>query len=76
MVAILFLPNRPEKTSFFTEEERKIALARANRDSSADTGYHINKSKPFAAFLISSAHVFVGHIVDAFKDWRVGLILW
>jgi len=57
VVAILFLPNRPEKTSFFTEEERKVALARANRDSSADTGYHVNKS----------------HIIDAFKDWRIYL---
>ncbi|KAF8259991.1 MFS general substrate transporter [Lactarius quietus] len=55
VVAIFFLPNRPETTSFFTEEERKIALARANRDSSADKGYHVNKS----------------HIVDAFKDWRI-----
>src|ERR1700761_4191076 len=53
VVAILFLPNRPEKTSFFTEEERKIALARANRDSSADTGYHVNKSKSFTSFLLS-----------------------
>jgi hypothetical protein len=57
-----------------TEEERKIALARANRDSSADTGYHVNKSKLFAALLLSCAHVFVGHIVDAFKDWRVSSI--
>lgn len=54
-----------------TEDERKIALARANRDSTADTGYHVNKSKLFVAFLLSCAHVFIGHIVDAFKDWRV-----
>ncbi|KAI9457576.1 MFS general substrate transporter [Lactarius psammicola] len=57
LIAIAFLPNRPETTSFFTEEERMIALGRANRDISADIGYHVNKS----------------HIVDAFKDWRIYL---
>jgi len=56
-VAIAFLPDRPETTKFFTEEERKIALARANRDTSGDLGYHVNKS----------------HIANAFKDWRVYL---
>lgn len=56
-IAIAFLPDRPETTKFFTEEERKIALARANRDTSGDVGYHVNKS----------------HIADAFKDWRVYL---
>jgi len=57
LIAIAFLPDRPETTSFFTEEERKIALARANRDTSGDIGYHVNKS----------------HIVDAFKDWKIYL---
>lgn len=57
LVAMAFLPNRPETTSFLTEEEREIALARANRDIRADIGYRINKS----------------HIVDAFKDWRIYL---
>ncbi|KAH9074144.1 MFS general substrate transporter [Lactarius deliciosus] len=57
LIAIAFLPNRPEMTSFFTEEERKLALARANRDTSADIGYHVNKS----------------HIANAFKDWRIYL---
>jgi len=46
LIAMAFLPDRPETTSFFTEEERKIALARANRDTSGDIGYHVNKSKP------------------------------
>ncbi|KAH9965175.1 major facilitator superfamily domain-containing protein [Russula dissimulans] len=57
LIAIAFLPDRPETTGFFTEEERKIALARANRDTSGDIGYHINKS----------------HIADAFKDWKIYL---
>jgi len=57
LIAIAFLPDRPETTTFLTEEERKIVLARANRDTSGDIGYHINK----------------GHIVDAFKDWRIYL---
>ncbi|KAI0251087.1 MFS general substrate transporter [Lactifluus subvellereus] len=57
LIAIAFLPDRPERTRFLTEEERKIALARANRDTSGDIGYHINKR----------------HIVDAFKDWRIYL---
>ncbi|KAI9507293.1 MFS general substrate transporter [Russula earlei] len=57
LIAMAFLPDRPETTIFFTEEEREIALARANRDTSGDIGYHVNKS----------------HIVDAFKDWRIYL---
>ncbi|KAI0266526.1 MFS general substrate transporter [Gloeopeniophorella convolvens] len=55
--AIAFLPNRPETTTFFSEEERKIALNRANRDTSGDVGYVVNKD----------------HITDAFKDWKVYL---
>ncbi|KAF8504404.1 MFS general substrate transporter [Russula emetica] len=57
LIAIFFLPDRPETTEFFTEEERKVALARSNRDTSGDIGYHINKR----------------HIADAFKDWRIYL---
>jgi hypothetical protein len=45
LIAIALLPDRPETTKFFTEEERKIALARANRDTSGDIGYHVNKSE-------------------------------
>lgn len=57
LVTIFFLPDRPETTDFFTEEERKLALARANRDASGDIGYRVNKR----------------HITDAFKDWRIYL---
>ncbi|KAI0281818.1 MFS general substrate transporter [Russula aff. rugulosa BPL654] len=57
VIAIFFLPDRPETTDFLTEEERELALARANRDTSGDIGYHVNKS----------------HIADAFKDWRIYL---
>ena len=42
-MAIFFLPGRPETTDFLTEEERELALARANRDTSGDIGYHLNK---------------------------------
>ncbi|KAA1472445.1 MFS general substrate transporter [Dentipellis sp. KUC8613] len=55
LVAIAFLPNRPEMTNFFNEDERKLAVQRANRDISGDIGYTVNKA----------------HIIDAFKDWRV-----
>ncbi|KAA1474435.1 MFS general substrate transporter [Dentipellis sp. KUC8613] len=57
LVAIAFLPNRPETTTFFNEDERKLAMQRANRDTSGDVGYTVNK----------------GHIIDAFKDWRIYL---
>ncbi|KAI0002596.1 major facilitator superfamily domain-containing protein [Russula compacta] len=57
LIAIRFLPDRPETTRFLTEEERKMALARANRDTAGDIGYHVNKR----------------HVVDAFKDWRIYL---
>jgi hypothetical protein len=71
LIAIAFLPDRPEMTRFLTEEERKIALARSNRDTSGDMGYHINKSKSSASSPGVLANIFPGHIVDAFKDWRV-----
>lgn len=49
-------------------------MARANRDTSGDVGYHVNKSK--IPYLVprgeSVAHATLGHIADAFKDWRVG----
>ncbi|KZV76510.1 MFS general substrate transporter [Peniophora sp. CONT] len=54
-VAIMLLPNRPESTSFFNEEERKIALARRNRGTSGDNGYGIQRR----------------HVVSAFCDWRI-----
>lgn len=43
IIAIFFLPNRPEMTKFFNEDERKIAISRMNRDMSGDSGYNINK---------------------------------
>jgi len=54
LVALLFLPDRPELTSFFNERERAIALDRMNRGSSADVGAQVTK-----------AHIFL-----AFCDWR------
>jgi MFS family permease len=55
IIALFFLPNRPESTPFFDEEERKIALRRRNLGTSGDNGNVINKQ----------------HVVDAFMDWRV-----
>jgi sugar phosphate permease len=55
IIAIIFLPNRPESTTFFNEEERKLALRRRNRGTSGDTGNVINKQ----------------HVLSAFMDWRI-----
>ncbi|TFK82621.1 MFS general substrate transporter [Polyporus arcularius HHB13444] len=55
VAAIFFLPDRPEETRFLTEEERKVALERMNRGTTADTGRVLQKK----------------HIVMAFKDWRI-----
>lgn len=44
LIAMILLPNRPEETTFFNEAERKIALERMNRGTSADIGRTINKS--------------------------------
>ncbi|KAI0322911.1 MFS general substrate transporter [Amylostereum chailletii] len=57
VVAVLFLPNRPENTNYLTQDERKLALERANRHTTGDIGYVVNKS----------------HIANAFKDWRIYL---
>ncbi|KAF8186888.1 MFS general substrate transporter [Mycena galopus ATCC 62051] len=57
LVTILFLPNRPESTTFFNERERAIALDRMNRGTSGDTGAKVEK-----------AHIFM-----ALRDWRVVL---
>ena len=43
LVAILFLPDRPEMTKFLKEDERKIAIARMNRSISGDTGLRLSK---------------------------------
>lgn len=55
VVALKLLPGRPESTTFFNEEERKIALDRRNRGTSGDIGYKIQKR----------------HIVAAFTDWQI-----
>ncbi|EJD05399.1 MFS general substrate transporter [Fomitiporia mediterranea MF3/22] len=55
LVALVFLPDRPEKTHFLNEDERKIAIARMNRAISGDTGFVVNKN----------------HIFAALKDWRI-----
>ncbi|KAF8652407.1 hypothetical protein AX16_004435 [Volvariella volvacea WC 439] len=39
IAALWLLPDRPESTTFFNERERKIALERMNRSTSADTAH-------------------------------------
>ncbi|KAL0959650.1 hypothetical protein HGRIS_011351 [Hohenbuehelia grisea] len=55
IATMFFLPDRPESTTFFNEDERKIALARMNRATSGDVGATVNKA----------------HIGAAFRDWRI-----
>ncbi|KAI5122100.1 hypothetical protein M0805_002222 [Coniferiporia weirii] len=55
LIALMFLPDRPEMTSFLNEDERKIAVARMNRATSGDVGLGLNRS----------------HVWAALKDWRL-----
>ncbi|THH00323.1 hypothetical protein EW145_g7104 [Phellinidium pouzarii] len=55
IAAITLLPDRPEMTSFFNEDERAIAVSRMNRAISGDVGLNVNKA----------------HVWAALKDWRV-----
>ena len=43
IASILFLPDRPESTTFLNERERKLALERMNRSTSGDQGAVIQK---------------------------------
>ena len=75
LVAMFALPNRPEETRIFDEDERRLALERMNRGTRADVGRTIKKSKShclltrLGRLLMCEAE----HIVAAFTDWRVGL---
>ncbi|KDQ58571.1 hypothetical protein JAAARDRAFT_128911 [Jaapia argillacea MUCL 33604] len=53
--ALFYLPNRPEMSDVFTEEERQLAIERMNRDQTGDVGLTVNKK----------------HIWAALKDWRI-----
>ncbi|EJC98223.1 MFS general substrate transporter [Fomitiporia mediterranea MF3/22] len=55
VIALFALPDRPEMTHFFTEDERRLAMERRTRSISGDVGFTVNKS----------------HIRAGFKDWRV-----
>ena len=44
ILTMFVLPNRPEETSIFNEEERELAIARMNRGISGDLGRMVNKS--------------------------------
>ena len=59
LMAIWFLPDRPEETPFLNEEERKLQKERMNRATRADVGRSLTKK----------------HIFSAFRDWRVRLVL-
>ncbi|TCD71973.1 hypothetical protein EIP91_000105 [Steccherinum ochraceum] len=54
-IAMMFLPNRPEETSFLNEDERKIQMERQSRGLKADFGRTVNKA----------------HVIAAFKDWKI-----
>lgn len=45
LVALFFLPDRPEATSYLTEREREIAVDRMNRATSGDIGAKVNKGE-------------------------------
>ncbi|KAK7678322.1 hypothetical protein QCA50_018670 [Cerrena zonata] len=57
LISMWLLPNRPEETSFLTEDERVIQLERRSRGLKADVGRVVNKD----------------HIRAAFTDWRIYL---
>lgn len=42
-VAMSFLPDRPEMTNFFNEDERRIAAIRRTRGISGDNGFVVKK---------------------------------
>lgn len=43
LLSMFLLPNRPEETTFLTEDERELAIQRANRGIKSDTGRVVNK---------------------------------
>ncbi|KAF8517141.1 MFS general substrate transporter [Hysterangium stoloniferum] len=53
--AFIWLPDRPETTTFLTEDERKLAILRMNRGTSGESGLSLNKA----------------HIISTLVDWRV-----
>lgn len=66
-------------TSFFNENERKIAVARMNRDMSGDTGYTVNKCMNVKLVhqrlhLLTNPRCLLAHIWSAFKDWKVSVL--
>ncbi|PIL23410.1 MFS general substrate transporter [Ganoderma sinense ZZ0214-1] len=56
-VAFAFLPNRPEETTMFNERERKIALERANRRTTADVGRVLQRIAAFMDWKVYAAGV-------------------
>lgn len=55
IITFLFLPNRPESTTYLTKRERALAVARMNRETSGDVGAVVRKK----------------HVWMALRDWRV-----
>lgn len=44
-VALAFLPDRPERTRYFSARERALAIDRMNRETSGDIGLGVNRSE-------------------------------
>lgn len=59
VIAMLFLPNRPESTTYLTARERNVAIERMNRATSGDIGARINRGAPFPfeAFLFRGEYI-------------------
>lgn len=75
VVTYFYLPNRPEFTTYLTERERIIAVARMNRGASGDVGAVVNRGKlqPALDTARAGADTISAHILAAFRDWRVSL---
>lgn len=75
VVTYFYLPNRPESTTYLTEPERKIAVARMNRGASGDVGAVVNRCmlQPGLNASCAGADTILAHVAAAFRDWRVNL---
>ncbi|OCB89282.1 MFS general substrate transporter [Sanghuangporus baumii] len=74
LVAVAFLPDRPEMTRFLNEDERKIAIARMNRSISGDTGLVVYKGFLYLRADFQKTVLTIAceaHVWAALKDWRV-----
>lgn len=77
LVALFFLPDRPDMTKFLDEDERKIAVARMNRGVSGDKGLVLNRCKRYLCRFDKSNtnDISIAHISAALTDWRVSALV-